>query len=140
MPLLVDPQKLPRLPVPFMNEDHAEEARCVNAVSDALAALDAERGDRAAVLAALEALYAQSQAHFAREETAMQNASFPGYSSHQAEHVRILSELGEAERNFREGGEPEELRAFVRTLPAWLSGHIESMDTASARYISEWGG
>jgi hemerythrin len=70
----------------------------------------------------------------------MQNASFPAFSFHQAEHVRTLSELGEAERSFREGGEPEELRAFVRTLPAWLSRHIESMDTASARYISEWGG
>lgn len=136
---IIDPQQLPRLPVAFMNDDHVEEARRVNAVADALDALDGGRGDRAEVLAAMEALYGQTRAHFSREEAAMMDASFPGYTFHQVEHVRTLSDLGDAERRFREGGGLDELRAFVRTLPAWLDGHIQSMDTATARYMAEWG-
>jgi hemerythrin len=137
---LVDPERLPHLPVPFMNEDHAEEARRVNAVADALDAFDAGRSDRTAVIAAIEALYGQTRAHFSREEAAMVDSSFPASSFHQAEHERTLSELGEAERAFKEGGEADELRAFVQTLPGWLSRHIETMDTVTARYLAEWGG
>jgi hemerythrin len=137
---LIDPLQLPRLPLAFMNEDHQEEARRVNAVADAVDALEAGQVDRAKVVAALEDLYAQTRAHFAREESAMVAASFPAQSFHQAEHIRTLSEVGEAQRKFAEGGTPAELRAFVRTLPAWLARHIETMDTVTARYLEEWGG
>jgi hemerythrin len=137
---LVDPARLPRLPVPFMNEEHAEEARRVNLVGEALDAFDAGRAEQAAVVAAMDELYAQARAHFAHEETAMRDSSFPAFAFHQAEHERTLSELGVAQRKFREDGDADELRAFVQTLPAWLTRHIETMDTVSARYLAEWGG
>ena len=137
---IIDPDRLARLPIAFMNDDHGEEARRVNAVGETLDALDAGRGDRAAVVAALEALYAHTQAHFSREEEAMVASSFPATSFHRADHERTLSEIGEAERQFKEGGEAEELRTFVQTLPGWLSRHIDTMDSVTARYLAEWGG
>jgi hemerythrin len=138
--MLIDPDQLPHLAVPFMNEDHAQEARLVNAAAEEL---DAFRGGKVGadrVKAALEALYVHTRAHFAREEAAMMDASFPAFSYHQAEHVRILGELGEAERRFAEGGAAEELSAYLATLPPWLDQHIRSMDAVTARYVAEWGG
>jgi hemerythrin len=136
---LVDPAALPHLPIAFMNDDHAEEARRVNASIDAVEAWRAGRADAALVVAALDALYVQTRAHFGREEAAMESASFPALGVHRAEHERILGELGEAERRFREEGEEEPLRAFLAALPPWLDQHIRTMDTAAARYLAEWG-
>ncbi len=138
--MLIDPERLPRLAVPFMNEDHAEEARLINAASDQVEALRAGKGGPDEVKGALEALYAHTRAHFAREESAMLEASFPALSFHQAEHVRILGELGEAERRFRESGQGEPLAAYLATFPSWFEQHIASMDTVTARYVAEWGG
>jgi hemerythrin len=136
---LIDPEHLPQLPVAFMNADHAEEARRVNAVAERLDALEAGQAERAQVVAALDELYTATRGHFSREERAMVDASFPAYAFHQAEHVRVLSELGEAQRRFREGGSAAELRTFVQSLPNWLARHIETMDTVTARYVAEWG-
>jgi hemerythrin len=138
--MLIDPDQVPHLAVQFMNEDHAEEARLVNAAADRLEALRSGQATAAEVKAALESLYVHTREHFAREETAMRDASFPAFSFHQAEHVRILGELGEAERRFAEGGAIEELGAYLATLPPWLDQHIRSMDAVTARYVAEWGG
>ena len=138
--MLIDPTLIPRLPVPFMNDDHAQEARLVNAASDALEAYRSGGATAAQVKDALEALYAHTRGHFAREESAMVDASFPAFSFHQAEHVRILGELGEAERRFQEAGVAEDLAAYLATLPPWLDQHIRSMDAVTARYVAEWGG
>ncbi len=138
--MLIDPDHLPRLAVPFMNQDHAQEARLINAVADEIEALRAGKGGRDRVQAALEALYQHTRAHFSREESAMMEASFPAYSFHQAEHVRLLGELGEAQRRFRETGEGEPLAAYLATFPSWFEQHITSMDTVTARYVAEWGG
>ena len=138
--MLIDPAQLPRLAVPFMNDDHAEEARLLNAAGEVLERFRVGQAARADVTAALEALYVHTRAHFAREETAMSEASFPAYSFHQAEHVRTLGELGEAERKFREAGSADELAAYLSTVPGWLGQHIETMDAVTARYVAEWGG
>lgn len=138
--MLIDPERLPRLAVPFMNQDHAEEARRINAVADEIDALRAGKGGRDRVQVALEALYQHTRAHFTREESAMAKASFPAYSFHQAEHVRLLGELGEAQRRFRETGEGEPLAAYLATFPSWFEQHVTSMDAVTARYVAEWGG
>lgn len=138
--MLIDPDQLPRLAVPFMNEDHAEEARLLNTAGEKLEQLQAGTASKADVMAALEALYLHTRAHFSREEAAMEEASFPAYSFHQADHVRTLGELGEAERKFRETGAAAELAAYLATVPGWLAQHIETMDTVTARYVAEWGG
>jgi hemerythrin len=138
--MLIDPDRIPRLAVPFMNEDHAEEARLINAAANRVEEFGAGKATAEQAAAAMEALYAQTRAHFAREEVAMMEASFPAYSFHQAEHVRILGELGEAERRFRESKDGARLLAYLGTLPPWLGQHIQSMDAVTARYVSEWGG
>jgi hemerythrin len=138
--MLIDPERLPRLAVPFMNEDHLQEARLINAAADRLEELRAAKVGVAQVNAALDAVYVHSREHFAREEAAMMEASFPAYTFHQAEHVRMLGELGEAERRFRESGKIDELAAYLAAFRTWFEQHIASMDSVTARYVAEWGG
>jgi hemerythrin len=138
--MIIDPEQLPRLAVPFMNEDHAEEARLINVAAEAVEQFQAGKATKADVTATLESLYLHTRAHFSREEAAMADASFPAHAFHQAEHVRTLGELGEAERRFREQGAADELVAYLATLPGWFAQHIETMDAVTARYIAEWGG
>ncbi|HET6411459.1 MAG TPA: hemerythrin family protein [Anaeromyxobacter sp.] len=137
--MLIDPDRIPHLPVPFMNEDHAEEGRLINAAAEKVEAFRKGKVGAEAVRAALEALYAHTWAHFSREEAAMLEASFPAHTFHQAEHVRILGELGEAERRFKESGEAEPVAEYLAGFPRWFEQHINSMDAVTARYVAEWG-
>ena len=138
--MLLDPARFKRLPVSFMNADHADEARLLNAAAELLEAFRAGTAGADQVAAALGALYLHTRAHFAGEETAMIESSFPAYTFHRAEHVRILEELGQAERRFREGRDPEALAAYLATAPEWLEDHVRTMDATTARYVAEWGG
>jgi hemerythrin len=137
--MLLDPAGIKRLPVSFMNADHADEARLLNAAAEAVQAFRAGTAGAEQVAAALGALYLHTRAHFAGEEAAMTRSSFPAYTFHRAEHVRILEELGQVERTFREGRDAEALAANLATVPGWLEEHIRTMDAVTARYLAEWG-
>src|SRR5690242_18664168 len=104
MPVM-DESRLPRVALAPLDADHAEEARLLNAAADVLDAHVAGRADGAAVIAALDALYDHTRAHFEREDAAMHGASFPEHEAHRAEHERVLEELDGQERRFRERGE-----------------------------------
>ncbi len=138
--MLLDPAGLKRLPVSFMNADHADAARLLNAAAELVEAFRAGTAGAEQVAAAVAALYLHTRAHFAGEEAAMTESSFPAHTLHRAEHVRVLEELGQAERTFREGGDAEALAAYLAAFPAWLDEHIRTMDAAAARYVAEWGG
>ena len=53
--------------------------------------------------------------------------------------MRILGELGEAERRFKESGEGEPVARYLSGFPRWFEQHINSMDAVTARYVAEWG-
>lgn len=138
--MLIDPDRLPKMAISFMNQDHAEQARRVNAALEQLQAHRDGKVPREQVHAALEALYTHTREHFGREESAMVDASFPAYPNHRAEHERMLAEMGEAERRFRETGQGERLAAYLAEFPTALEQHLASMDATTARYMAEWGG
>lgn len=134
---IVNVDSLPQVALGFMNEDHREEARLLNELGDALSAFRRDRGDDAAVLERLAAFEAHTRAHFVREEAAMRRAGFAPYPVHKAEHDHVLAELEIETRRFRERGEAERLWAYVsQAIPAWLVGHIESMDYVTARFLA----
>ena len=79
---LVDLDAIPQVPLEFVNADHREEGRLLNELADSLDALDAGRGDAAAVAARLEALRDHTAAHFGREDDAMRRTGFPAFPIH----------------------------------------------------------
>ncbi len=136
MPFL-DPDLLPRAPLAFQDEDHRAEARLLN---DAIEAVEAYRDGRFSaedVLQRLDALAIHMRGHFAREEAAMRDSSFPAYPIHKREHDRVLSELLlEAER-FRFGRGVGRLLAYLtESMPVWLIGHIQTMDVVTGRFVA----
>jgi hemerythrin len=133
----IDLERLPQLPMAFMNADHVREARLVNAVE---AALDAHRrgeGTLAAVVEHLSVLAVQTREHFMREETAMREAGFPAYAAHKAAHDRVLAEVDAEARAFRDRGDGHRLSRYLdEALPAWFANHVRTMDTVTAAFLS----
>jgi hemerythrin len=133
----IDLEHLPQLPVPFMNADHAAEARLVNDVEAALDAQGRGEGTLAAVIERLSLLAVHTREHFTREETAMREARFPAYPVHKAEHDRVLAEMDAQARAFRESGDGARLaRYLAQVLPAWFVNHIRTMDSVTAGYLA----
>ncbi len=133
----IDLERLPQLPVAFMNADHVREARLVN---DVEAALDAHRrgeGTLGAVVETLSLLAVHTREHFTREETAMREARFPAYPVHKAEHDRVLEGMDAEARAFRDGGDGARLsRYLAEALPAWFANHVRTMDTVTAGFLA----
>ena len=130
-------QRLPQLPIAFMNADHAQEVRLVNAVEAALEAHRRGQGTLAAVVEHLSLLAVHTREHFMREETAMRETRFPAYPVHKAEHDRVLAEMDAEARAFRETGGGERLsRYLAEALPAWFVNHIRTMDAVTAGYLA----
>jgi hemerythrin len=134
---IVDPERIPQVSLAFMNEDHAEEARLLNRLAEAVAAHRAGQGSAAAVLERFSALDHHTRAHFAREEAAMQRAHFPPLPVHKGEHELVLTEMAEEGRRFRDSGDADRLWAYVsQAVPSWFLGHIQSMDLVTARFVA----
>ncbi|HEX9052769.1 MAG TPA: hemerythrin family protein [Anaeromyxobacter sp.] len=130
-------ERLPQLPIAFMNADHAHEVRLVNAVETALAAHRRGEGSLVAVVEQLSLLAVHTREHFLREETAMREARFPGYLVHRAEHDRVLAQMDAEARAFRDGGDGERLsRYLAEALPAWFVTHIRTVDAVTAGFLA----
>jgi hemerythrin len=134
----IEPEELPPLPLPFMNDDHLREIGLVNDVAEALAAHDP--GDPSTldpVLAKLALLAVQMREHFGREEMAMRVSRFPGHAGHKAEHDRALAEMDREARLFRQRGDAERLSRYLfEVLPTWYRAHVRSMDAAAAQHVA----
>jgi hemerythrin len=134
---LIDLAAIPQVPVPFMNEDHAEEARLVNALADALAAMRAGQGSKADVLDRWQALERHTREHFEREDEAMRRVAFHAYPLHAGEHERVLAEMAAEAGAFARSGDAERLWIYVtQAVPAWFVRHIQTMDQVTARFVA----
>ena len=127
--------KIPQVAVASMNATHAEELALLR---ELLAALDARDAARAAELA--DAFAAHVEEHFAREERLMEQYGFPPYPIHRSEHDRMRAMVAEACAQADSAEGRAALARFIREvfLP-WLSGHVATMDAATAHFLSMHG-
>lgn len=130
----IDPSQVPFFPVGFMNADHALEAQMLNDLEEALAAHRRGQGSLEAVLEKLSVFAVSAREHFLREESLMRESHFPAYPAHKAEHDRVLAEMNEEARAFRERGDGERLARYLfQTLPDWFVAHVRTMDLLAAK-------
>lgn len=133
----MDPDPTQHLPFPFMNADHAREARLVNELEAALQAHARGEGSLERVVERMSVLAVHTRDHFLREESLMRQARFPAYAEHKAEHDRVLAEMDAEVRRFRDGGDAARLSRYVfETLPAWFADHLHAFDEPTARFAS----
>jgi hemerythrin len=99
---------------------------------------DRTRGDvdDTEVTRAWQALTRHTSEHFAREELAMKEVSFPASAVHQAEHQRVLAEMDLKYRAWRAGGDVKELLHYAGDgISSWFVSHVQTMDFVTARFV-----
>jgi hemerythrin len=132
----IDASQVVQGPLAFMNADHADEVRLLQELGRALAA-HRQDGDLAPVLERLALLAVHAREHFLKEEQVMREARYPGYLAHKAEHDRVLADMDEEARRFRDGRDADRLERFLfEVVPAWFVEHIRTMDLATADFVA----
>lgn len=132
---------IPQVVLPFMNEDHAVEARLLNELADAVKGHKGGTVPVETVLHAFEVLLTHTQEHFGREEEVMRKVGFPPFPIHKGEHDRVLEEMESEGTHFRETGDTARLWKYVAEgVPAWFGAHIQSMDAITAQFVKMRGG
>jgi hemerythrin len=88
----------------------------------------------AGVAAALAAVHAHAQAHFASEEQWMLETDFPARSCHADEHAAVLKSMEGVSRRVADG-DCEAGRHLARALADWFPGHTDYLDSALAHWM-----
>ena len=118
------------LDIPELDADHARLLSRVNALLAAVASRDP-----AVVDSALRELRIETEAHFAREETLMREARYPGLEQHRAKHQRLLRELSTLRLTLDVSGTLRVPLAPVNYIRRWFAAHITRDDRQLAAYL-----
>jgi hemerythrin-like metal-binding protein len=86
----------------------------------------------------LDGLMEYTVTHFAAEEALMQEAAYPDYAQHKAEHGRLTEQVKLLKKKAPTANVmlPLELAAFLRR---WLIGHIVDMDKKYSAHLNAAG-
>jgi hemerythrin len=113
--------------------EHQEIFRLVNALGDAVAS-----GNRGAVGKQLDALIACVADHFASEEANFARFDYPAFSSHKAEHDKLVSTCLDLQKKFH-AGEAEVTGDTARFVVDWLTNHIPNIDKLYGPFLQAKG-
>ena len=126
---------LPTVSVEAMNTMHYEEVDVINAF---LKELDVGR-DFKHLSEHFDKLLAHMQKHFESEEKLMQEAQYPSFRMHKADHDKVLNEARYSEMEWRNRKDVDALKEYLdEELLPWLDQHIKAMDVPMADFISQF--
>jgi len=115
-----------------IDSDHQHLVELLNVVYDAM-----NQGKGPEVLeSVLEELVQYTQAHFKREEDAMQRMHYEGFAAHKEEHDKLTEKVLAMQRKFL-AGEVKLSVDLLQFLFDWLFEHIIKIDTQLAQAIKE---
>ena len=132
---MIKQSDLPLVSLDTMNEVHFEEVELLNIL---LEQLDSEASFET-LSESLEKLLEHIQEHFSGEEKLMQEAQYPSFRMHKADHDKVLNEARYAEMEWRNRKDVDALREYLEeeVIP-WLDQHIKAMDTPMADFVSQF--
>ena len=131
---MLNKDDIPLVSMDSMNETHFEELEIINSLLEQLKA----QADFDSVSTSLELLLAHMKEHFYGEEKIMQEAQYPSFRMHQADHNKVLNEARYAEMEWRNKKDIEALREYVEeNVIVWLDQHIKAMDTPMADFMTQ---
>ncbi|WP_241761456.1 bacteriohemerythrin [Sulfurimonas gotlandica] len=129
---MIELNTIPLVPIDSMNETHLEEVEIINTLLTQLQA----KADFVVISKTFEELLEHMQEHFATEEKMMQDAHYPSFRMHKADHDKVLNETRYAEMEWRNRKEIDALKAyFEEEILTWLDQHIKAMDTPMADFL-----
>jgi len=121
---------------PRMDDTHRE---FVDGLAALETALDGTMGAAADTAAALQALVAHTEAHFAQEERWMAALGFETENCHSMQHANVLQLLREVQRRHAAEPNPALLAQLVAALAEWFPTHALMMDAALAETMAHFG-
>jgi len=137
---VVDPDQIPPIAVASMDAKHHEEVELVNQVGRLIKAGQSGELDSEALHAKLDEWIEHTRRHFAHENQLMEEAGFPAYGVHSHEHTLVLARLELACKAWQTTGDLDALANYVLVYwPEWFQGHVTSMDTMTAIFLSRAG-
>ena len=67
----------------------------------------------------------------------MRELNFPPYTIHKGEHDNALKRMHEVLENWERHRDVQGLKMYlIEEVPAWLTQHIQTMDTVTAMFFS----
>ena len=98
----------------------------------------ANEGDSEGLRAIISDLLAYTRNHFSEEEPLMQQAGFPDFLRHKAEHDALIDKICEVEE-LLDQGEVHAVAAFLPTMiVCWLTHHIAVEDQRYTNYVQSF--
>ncbi len=129
-----------RLGIQLLDEQHKLLADCLNRVVRQCSCVEnGEERDREKLGRRLgellDELYAKARQHFKKEEALMLERGYPGYASHQREHVMLLAELKSTFLTQFEQGCRHMDPAVFKALKSWFIVHVIRSDREFADFL-----
>ena len=89
-----------------------------------------------AIGAAIDQLVAYTVLHFEQEERVMQEAGYPDFPQHKAQHDGLRKRVGELKRRF-EAGEASVGDDLLKLVREWLFEHIQRFDKRIGHHLTD---
>ena len=126
---------IPQVSLSSMNDIHYEEVLLIEKL---LEEIKQERSPET-LSVSFDAILEHMQAHFASEEMMMQEAQYPSFRMHKADHDKILQETRYAEMEWRNRKDVDALKEyFEEEIITWLDQHIKAMDTPTSDFLMQF--
>lgn len=118
---------------PVMDEHHHKLFKLIDRLSEALI----ERKEKEVIGETLSSLIDYTKMHFAAEEQLMRQANFPGLPQHKEAHDRLVAQVQEFQRRYKEGDSAVTAEISQFLMSDWLVKHILGMDELYAPYFKK---
>jgi len=136
--VLINKENIPLVAMEFMNDVHMEDVDIINKLFDSLLTYEitpSEENEKVFNENYME-WFEHTIEHFRGEEIMMQEKEFPPYPMHKGEHENGLRIMDETFRHWKLSKDIDQMKNYLSvTLPAWLTHHIQTMDTVTAMFF-----
>ncbi len=137
--MLIKKEQFPKVALEEMNSIHDTEIDIVNRLFEALKDLKEGKGSEKEVSDLLEEFLKDVQEHFKFEQGLMEEYQFFAYPMHKAEHDRVLMELLDLKKEWERSKDPSVLLDYLENqFVPWIINHVQTMDTVTAMYLSNF--
>ena len=136
--MLIDVESISLVAMEFMNNTHKEDVEIINELFELILAYEASPTleNKKKIDEEYGTWFEHTVEHFRVEEMMMQEKNFPPYPMHKGEHDNALRIMDEVFRHWQEKEDIGVLKNYFSDhLVPWLTTHIDTMDTVTARFF-----
>lgn len=111
-----------------------EHENLIDQINSVYALVD-KRADRQLLVESLGDIYGSISAHFALEEQTMRKLGYIHLEEHEADHQRLLNEIGDITENLENTNELDE-SMFKQKLADWFQLHFKTHDSRLHKLVN----